>query len=84
VADQAILPDVSPAAAFGIAVIPFIVLSLAHWHLGPLLDKGLRHDRREPQDHVGDGDREGHGHQRQSNFFGASRLACESINGDSR
>ena len=36
-ADQAIRLDVSPAAAFGIAVIPFILLSLAHWHLGPLL-----------------------------------------------
>jgi hypothetical protein len=37
VADPTIPPDVSPAAAFGIAVVPFIVLSLAHWHLGPLL-----------------------------------------------
>jgi hypothetical protein len=28
---------VNPTAAFGIAVVPFLLLSLVHWHLGPLL-----------------------------------------------
>ena len=35
--EQSRRADLGPAAAIGIAVIPFLVLAVAHWHLGPLL-----------------------------------------------